>query len=104
MSLKLGYKKVFLPFYVERERKINLNYHRKGNIGLQNQTTDIYLPMFLKDLLGARLYSMDQASLHWCSRQTKALIPWSLPSRAYHYGEMGTVKEKNWASLSTHSK
>lgn len=54
----------------------------------------IYLPVFLEDLLRARLYSMDQASLHQCSRQTKALTPWSLPSRAYHYGEMGTVEER----------
>lgn len=44
MSLKCSYEKVCLPLLFERYRRIMSNYNRKGNMGLQTETTNIYLP------------------------------------------------------------
>lgn len=80
---------------------MHLNY-RRSNTGLWAQTTNLAM-----NVSGGPPWSRAAfygRGLPWCSRQTEALPSGSLPSRTYHYGDMGTVEERNGAGLGTCSK
>lgn len=59
-------------------------------MGLQTQTTKIYLHMFMEDSLEPGCVLGPGISLH--SNQAEAPPSWSLPFRAFHYGEVGIVE------------